>query len=102
VVGDHGQGAARPQRLLDRVRMAARRLHSSIRTEDAYTRWVEWFVLFHGKRHPVEMGEAEVIAFLDALAVDRNVATSTQNQALAARGGPGAVRRPDRDAIRVR
>jgi integrase len=83
-VGDHGQGAARPQRLLDQVRMAARRLHSSIRIEDAYTQWVKRFVLFHGKRHPVEMGEAEVIAFLDALAVDRNVAASTQNQAPAA------------------
>jgi hypothetical protein len=70
--------------LLDQVRTAARRLHSSIRTEDAYAQWVKRFVLFHGKRHPAEMGETEVVAFLGALAVDRHVAASTQNQALAA------------------
>jgi hypothetical protein len=62
--GDQGQGQARPRRLLDQVRTAARRLHYGIRTEDAYTQWVKRFVLFHGKRHPAEMVKAEVVAFL--------------------------------------
>lgn len=71
-------------RLLDQVRDATRRLHYRIRTEDAYTQWVKRFILFHDKRHPLEMGEAEVIAFLNHLAVRRDVAASTQNQALSA------------------
>ncbi len=71
-------------RLLDQVREATRRLHYSIRTEDAYAQWVKRFILFHDKRHPLEMGEAEVIAFLNHLAVRREVAASTQNQALSA------------------
>ena len=71
--------------LLDQVRDAARALHYSIRTEEAYVSWARRFILFHGKRHPREMGEAEVGAFLTHLAVDRDVAASTQNQA------PGAV-----------
>jgi integron integrase len=71
-------------RLLDRVREATRRLHYSIRTEDAYVSWAKQFVLFHGKRHPLEMGEPEVVAFLTHLAVRRDVAASTQNQALSA------------------
>ncbi len=69
-------------RLLDAVREATRRLHYSIRTEEAYASWVKRFVLFHGKRHPDEMGEPEVVAFLNHLATDRDVAASTQNQAL--------------------
>jgi hypothetical protein len=82
--GNDGQGPARAPRFLDQVRVAARRLHYSIRTEEAFAPWVKRFVLFHGKRHPAEMGEADVVAFLDALAVDRHVAASTRNQALAA------------------
>jgi integron integrase len=70
--------------LLDQVREQIRTLHYSIRTEDAYVLWTKQFILFHGKRHPLEMGEAEVSAFLTHLAVDRNVAASTQNQALSA------------------
>ena len=50
--------------LLDRVREAIRRLHGSIRTEDAYIAWIRRFILFHGKRHPQQMGELEVVAFL--------------------------------------
>lgn len=69
-------------RLLDPVREATRRLHYSIRTEDAYVHWAKRFVLFHGKRHPDEMGEPEVVAFLNHLATERDVAASTQNQAL--------------------
>ena len=71
-------------RLLDQVREATRRLHYSIRTEDAYVDWIRRFILFHGKRHPLEMGESEVVAFLTDLAVRRQVAASTQNQALCA------------------
>jgi integron integrase len=71
-------------KLLDQVREATRRLHYSIRTEDAYVAWAKRFILFHGKRHPLEMGEREVVAFLTHLAVEGNVAASTQNQALSA------------------
>ncbi len=71
-------------RLLDQVREAIRVRHYSIRTEEAYVGWIRQFILFHGKRHPSEMGEAEVNAFLTHLAVERKVAASTQNQALSA------------------
>ena len=71
-------------KLLDRVRAACRVRHYSIRTEDAYADWARRFVLFHRKRHPLDMGEAEVGAFLTDLAVTRRVAASTQNQALCA------------------
>lgn len=67
---------------LDRVREAVRVRHYSIRTEQAYVAWTRRFILFHDKRHPETMGEAEVTAFLTDLAVRRNVAASTQNQAL--------------------
>ena len=70
--------------LLDQMRDRIRILHYSIRTEDAYVLWAKQFILFHGKRHPLEMGEAEVGEFLTYLAVERNVAASTQNQALGA------------------
>jgi len=53
----------------------------SIRTEDAYWGWARQFIIHHGKRHPREMGEAEVRDFLTHLAADRNVAPSTQSQA---------------------
>jgi len=59
-----------------------RKKHYSIHTENAYVDWTKRFILFHGKRHPQEMGEAEISQFLTHLAVDRNVAASTQNQAL--------------------
>jgi len=67
---------------LTEVANAIRRRHYSIRTEQAYVDWVRRFILFHGKRHPRGMGEHEVAAFLSYLAVERNVAASTQNQAL--------------------
>ncbi len=69
-------------RLLDQVRNAIRVRHYSIRTEQAYVGWIKRFILFHGKRHPKDMGKAEVEAFLTHLAVKGNVAPSTQNQAL--------------------
>lgn len=68
--------------LLQRVREAVRVRHYSIRTEEAYVYWVRRYVLFHGKRHPDDMGEAEVGAFLTSLALQGEVAASTQNQAL--------------------
>jgi integron integrase len=71
-------------KLLDRLRAACRVRHYSIRTEDAYHDWVKRFILFHQKRHPLEMAEPEVNAFLTDLAVNGHVAASTQNQALAA------------------
>jgi integron integrase len=69
-------------KLMERVRRKIREKHYSRRTEDAYTYWIKVFIFFHGKRHPEEMGEVEVNAFLSHLAVDRHVAASTQNQAL--------------------
>lgn len=74
----------RPPKLLDRVRSAIRTRHYSIRTEEAYVQWIRRFVLFHNKRHPSSMGAEEVNAFLSHLAVEGNVAASTQNQALSA------------------
>jgi len=71
-------------RLLDRVRECIRVKHYSLRTEDAYLQWIRRFILFHGKRHPREMGAAEVEAFLSHLATAGRVSPSTQNQALSA------------------
>lgn len=71
-------------KLLDRVRERIRFKHYSIRTEDSYVQWIRRFILFHGKRHPAEMGAVEVEAFLTHLAVEGNVAASTQNQARSA------------------
>src|SRR5215813_14560625 len=74
----------RAPRLLDRVREAVRARHYSRRAEKTYVAWVRRYVLFHGKRHPGEMGAAELTQYLSSLAVDGNVAASTQNQALSA------------------
>jgi len=74
----------RPKKLLDQVRDAIRVKHYSLRTEQAYVSWIKRYILFHNKRHPKEMGSAEIEAFLTHLAVDQNVAASTQNQALSA------------------
>jgi integron integrase len=68
--------------LLDRVREAIRARHYSRRTEKAYVGWIKRYIFFHNKRHPGEMGGAEVTRFLTALAVEGRVAASTQNQAL--------------------
>jgi len=72
------------RKLLDQVRDVLRLKHYSFRTEQAYVDWVRRFILFHHKRHPAEMGAPEIEAFLTHLAVDENVAASTQNQALCA------------------
>jgi site-specific recombinase XerD len=71
-------------RLLDQVREKIRLKHYSIRTEQACVDWIKRYILFHGKRHPQEMGKHEVEQFLSHLAVERHVAASTQNQALSA------------------
>jgi integron integrase len=66
------------------LRAEIRLRHYSIRTEEAYVDWARRFILFHGKRHPQEMGADEVSAFLSYLASERNVSASTQNQAKSA------------------
>ena len=71
-------------KLLDQVRGKIRLKHYSLRTEQTYVDWIKRFILFHGKRHPKEMGAAEVEAFLTHLAVAGKVAASTQNQAKSA------------------
>ena len=81
-VSPHGQ-AGKPK-LLHRVREALRSRHYSPRTEQTYVMWVKRFILFHGVRHPAEMAEPEINAFLTHLAVKENVSASTQNQALSA------------------
>jgi site-specific recombinase XerD len=73
-----------PPRLLDRVRWHLRVKRYSLRTEQAYLDWIRRFILFHEKRHPADMGEEEIAAFLTHLAVDLKVAASTQNQAFSA------------------
>ena len=70
--------------LLDRVRDKIRLKHYSIRTEAAYVDWIRRFVIFHQRRHPRDLGAEHVEAFLTHLAVQRNVAASTQNQAKSA------------------
>jgi integrase len=69
-------------KLLDQVRQTIRRKHYSIRTEEAYVDWIKRYIFFHKKRHPAEMSERE--QFLNHLAVQKEVAASTQNQALSA------------------
>lgn len=73
-----------PKKLLDQVRDAIRRKHYAYRTEETYVSWIRQFILFHNKRHPQEMGVAEIEAFLTFLAQERHVSASTQNQALSA------------------
>src|SRR5437016_7131755 len=73
-----------PRRLVDRVRNVMRLKHYSLRTERTYWDWIQRFIRFHGMRHPSEMGETELGAFLTHLARDGRVAASTQNQALSA------------------
>jgi len=80
---DKDTSAAEP-RLLDQVRARIRLKHYSIRTETAYVDWIRRFILFHGKRHPREMGKLEAEAFLSHLAVAKQVSASTQNQAKSA------------------
>src|SRR5258708_21419793 len=75
---------AQPPRLLDRVRQAIRARHYSRRTEKAYVWWIKRYIFFHGKRHPDELGSAEIVQFLSSLATRGHVSASTQNQAFSA------------------
>ncbi len=79
-----GASDRKEKRLVERLREAIRSRHYSRRTEQTYWYWIRYFVFFHGKRHPAQMGAAEVTAFLSWLATERNVAAATQNQALSA------------------
>jgi len=74
--------SSHPPKLLDQVVAKIRFKHYSRRTELTYTHWIKRYILFHGKRHPKDMGASEIEAFLSALATDRNVSASTQNLAL--------------------
>ncbi|GIK55182.1 MAG: integron integrase [Chloroflexota bacterium] len=73
-----------PKKLLDQVADALRVRHYAYRTEQTYIQWIRRYILFHDKRHPREMGAAEIEAFLTHLAVEGQVAASTQNQGLSA------------------
>jgi integron integrase len=74
-------GPVKPPRLLDQMREVLRVQHYALRTEECYVQWVQRFILFHNKRHPLEMGGREIEEFLTRLAVEGNVAASTQMQA---------------------
>ena len=71
-------------RLLDQLRNAIRRKHYSIRTEQSYIDWIKRFIYFHDKQHPRDLNESHLTEFLNFLAVQKKVASSTQNQALCA------------------
>ena len=71
-------------RLLDLVRNIVRCKHYSIRTEQTYVDWIKRYIFFHKKQHPAQLGETHISEFLTHLAVDKKVASSTQNQALCA------------------
>jgi len=72
------------KKLLDQVREKIRLKHYSLKTERSYVAWIKRFILFHGKRHPLEMGKNEIEAFLGWLAAEEGVSPSTQNQAFSA------------------
>ncbi len=72
------------ERLLPRVRRRMRARHLSLRTEQAYTRWIVRYIRYHGMRHPASLGEGDIVAFLTYLAADCHVSRSTQMQALSA------------------
>jgi hypothetical protein len=68
-------------RLMDQVREVLRFHHYTYNTEKSYLSWILQFIRFHNKKHPKDMGKAEVEAFLSHLAINRNVSASTRNQA---------------------
>jgi integron integrase len=79
-----GTSSTKGKRLLDLYREALRVRHYSYRTEVTYLSWVRQYILFHNKRHPRDMGTAEINAFITHLATQKDVAASTQNQAISA------------------
>ena len=76
------QSTPKSRKLLDQIRDAIRLKHYSYSTEKTYVHWARRYILYHNKRHPAEMGVAEIEAFLTHLAKDENMSASTQNQAL--------------------
>jgi hypothetical protein len=84
-----GSAPPRPPRLLDRVRETQRAPDGSRRTEKAYVAWIRRYILFHGKRHPAEMGATEVTQFLSSLAVRGNVAAGRHERACGHRSRQG-------------
>jgi integrase len=101
-VREVGPATAPKPRLLDRVREAVRIRHYSRRTEKAYVHWIKRYIFFHGKRHPIEMGAAEVTAFLTSLAMHSKVAADRPPRARArtTSSRPQARRRLGRAARR--
>jgi site-specific recombinase XerD len=83
-IGKRVYGGGKKPKLLDSVRAVARVRHLSLRTEEAYVARIRQFILFHNKRHPLEMGADEIATYLTHLAVNDHVAASTQNVALSA------------------
>lgn len=75
---------SQPPKLLEQVVTRMRVKYYSLRTEKSYVDWIKRYIWHHGKRHPKDLGAAEVEAFLSHLAVTRNVSASTQNQAKSA------------------
>ena len=73
-----------PSQLLDQVRGTLRRRHYSLRTETTYLHWIRRYIVFHHKRHPADLGTADLESFLTSLAVNDHVSAATQNQALSA------------------
>jgi len=73
----HTITASKPPRLMDQMRTALRVRHYAYRTEEAYLGWVKRFILFHNKRHPKDMGEAEINAFVSHLATHRKISART-------------------------
>ncbi len=69
-------------KLLDQVRITLRTNHYSSKTEESYTSWIKQFILFNGKKHPLELGPEEIQKFINFLATEKHVSASTQNQAL--------------------
>jgi hypothetical protein len=88
--------------LLDQVRQLLRARRYSLRTEEAYLGWIRRYILFHGKRHPAELGEEEVSAFLSHLAVEGEVAASTQNQHVKLRSRAGSQAVKSESVLRLR
>lgn len=76
--------AAHGKKLMEQVSDALRTKHYSYRTEQTYKDWIKRYILYHNKRHPKDMGENEIRAFIAHLAAERKVAASTSNQALSA------------------
>ncbi len=72
------------KKLLDIVREKIRVKHYSISTERTYVYWIKYYILFHNKTHPLNMGKTEIEQFLTYLAINKKVSPTTQNQAFSA------------------